>query len=244
MCIRDRCYSLRMVNFISLPAALGLMVIAAPAFSLFFQRGAFGAEDVSASARALVFLAMGLWAVSAARVLVPMFHGMQDTRTPVRVAFWTFALNLLLSVALMGPVDAGAGDNAFVRTVAALGRGVGVVSLSFAGLALANSLSATFQFAALMWLATRRLGGFAWSAYLSSLWRNLAAAAVMAGPLLLLARRMNWDTGALTAQAPGFVFLVAGGVVLYGVAARLLGSPDWPLMRNAVMRRLPARAKT
>jgi len=241
------CYSLRMVNFVSLPAALGLMVIAVPAFSLFFQRGAFGAEDVSASARALVFLAMGLWAVSAARVLVPMFHGMQDTRTPVRVAFWSFVLNLLLSVALMGPVHAGAGDNAFVLAVAALGRAIGVLSLSFAGLALANSLSATFQFAALMWLATRRLGGLEWGEYLSSLWRNLAAAAVMAGPLLLLARRMNWDTGTLTAQALGFVVLVAGGIVLYALAAKLLGSPDWPLARDmgaAVMRRLPARAKT
>ena len=240
------CYSLRMVNFISLPAALGLMVIAVPAFSLFFQRGAFGAEDVSASARALVFLAMGLWAVSAARVLVPMFHGMQDTRTPVRVAFWTFVLNLLLSVALMGPVHVNAGDNAFALAVAALGQGIGVLSLSFAGLALANSLSATFQFAALMWLVTRRLGGFEWGEYLSSLWRNLTAAAVMAGPLLLLAQRMNWDGGTLTGQALGFGVLVACGVVLYAMAARLLRSPDWPLVRSlgsAVMRRLPKRAK-
>ena len=99
-------YSLRMVNFVSLPAALGLMVIAVPAFSLLFQRGAFGATDVLASARALVFLAMGLWAVSASRVLVPLFHAMQDTKTPVRVAFWTFVLNLFLSLMLMGRVDA------------------------------------------------------------------------------------------------------------------------------------------
>ena len=240
------CYSLRMVNFISLPAALGLMVIAVPAFSLLFQRGAFEVADVLASARALVYLALGLWAVSASRVLVPMFHAMQDTRTPVRVAFWTFVLNLLLSLALMGPVNVSAGGNAFVLTVAALGQGIGVLSLSYAGLALANSLSATFQFAALMWLATRRLGGFQWREYLSSLWRNLTAAALMAGPLLLLARRLNWDTGTLAVQAIGFVALVAGGMALYAWAARLVGSPDWPVARNmgtALMRRLPTRAK-
>ena len=240
------CYSLRMVNFVSLPAALGLMVIAVPAFSLLFQRGAFDAADVSASSRALVFLAMGLWAVSGARVLVPMFHAMQDTRTPVRVAFWTFALNLLLSVALMGPVNVSAGDNAFVLTVAALGRGIGVLSLSYAGLALANSLSATFQLAALMWLVTRRLGGFQWREYLSSLWRNLMAAAVMAGPLLWMARQTNWDTGTLAMQAMGFAALVAGGVALYAMAARLLGSPDWSVARSmgaALMGRVLARAK-
>ena len=71
-------YSLRMVNFVSLPAALGLMVIAVPAFSLLFQRGAFGATDVLASARALVFLAMGLWAVPPRAFSFPCF-------TPCRI---------------------------------------------------------------------------------------------------------------------------------------------------------------
>lgn len=241
-------YSLRMVNFISLPSAFGLMVIGVPAFSLLFQRGAFAAVDVSASARALVFLALGLWAVSSSRVLVPLFHAMQDTRTPVRVAFWAFVLNLFLSLVLMGRVDAVEGDNPFVLAVAALTHGVGALSLSYAGLALANSLSATFQFGALMWLATRRLGGFPWGDYLSSLWRNLTAAAVMAGPLFLAAGRMQWGpgSGSVFTQIVGFTALVAGGVVLYSAAARLLQSPDWRATRDAgaaLMKRLPIRSR-
>ncbi len=241
-------YSLRMVNFVSLPAALGLMVIAVPTLSLLFQRGAFGTADVLASARALVFLAMGLWAVSASRVLVPLFHAMQDTRTPVRVAFWAFVLNLFLSLVLMGRVDAVEGDNPFVLAVAALSQGIGAFSLSYAGLALANSLSATFQFAALMWLATRRLRGFAWGEYLSSLWRNLAAAVVMAGPLFLVAERVQWGpgSGTLLVQVPSFMGLVAGGVAIYATAARLLRSPDWLVARNtgiALMERFPIRVR-
>lgn len=241
------CHSLRIVNFISIPASLGLMVIAVPAFSLFFQRGAFEAVDVFASARALVFLAIGLWAVSATRVLVPFFHAMQDTRTPVRVAFWTFVLNLCLSLALMGPVDVSVGENTFARLIAALAQGVGIINLSYAGLALANSVSATFQFAALMWLVTRRVGGFQWGDYLSSLWRNLVAAVVMAGPLLLLAGRMNWNAGSLFTQALGFVVLVLGGVVLYITATRLLGSPDWFMVRKTgtvLVRQFGLRTKT
>ncbi len=240
--------SLRMVNFVSLPAALGLMVIAVPALSLLFQRGAFGAADVLASARALVFLALGLWAVSASRVLVPLFHAMQDTKTPVRVAFWTFVLNLFLSLVLMGRVEAVEGDSPFVLAVAALSQGLGAFSLSYAGLALANSLSATFQFAALMWLVTRRLGGFAWREYLSSLWRNLTAAAVMAGPLFLVAGRVQWGpgSGTLPVQVLSFLGLVAGGVAVYATAARLLRSPDWPAARNlgtALTERFPVRVK-
>lgn len=241
-------YSLRMVNFVSLPAALGLMVVAVPALSLLFQRGAFGTPDVLASARALVFLAMGLWAVSASRVLVPLFHALQDTRTPVRVAFCAFVLNLFLSLVLMGRVDAVEGDNPFVLAVAALSQGIGVFGLSYAGLALANSLSAIFQFAALLWLVTRRLGGFAWSEYLSSLWRNLTAAAVMAGPLFLVAGRVQGGlgSGTLPVEILSFLGLVAGGVAAYATAARLLRSPDWPVARNAgiaLMERFPVRVR-
>ena len=108
-------------------------------------------------------------------------------------------------------------------------------------------MSATFQFAALMWLVMRRLGGFQWRDYLSSLWRNLIAAAVMAGPLLLLAGRMKWNVETLFAQALGFVALVVGGVVLYIVATRLLGSPDWFLARKmgtALVRQSVFRTKT
>ena len=241
-------YSLRMVNFVSLPSALGLMVVAVPAFSLLFLRGAFDAADVLASARALVFLALGLWAVSGSRVLVALFHAMQDTRTPVRVAFWSFALNLFLSLLLIGPVDAGQGDNPFVLAVAAVSHSVGLLSLSYVGLALANSLSATFQFTVLLWLVNRRLGGFPWKEYLSSFWRNLTAAAVMAGPLFLMAGRMQWDprTGALPMQALGFLALVAGGTALYALAVRWLRSPDWPLAREmgaALLERLPRLTK-
>ena len=227
-------YSLRMVNFISLPSAMGLMVIAAPAFSLLFQRGAFEAADVAASARALVFLALGLWAVSGSRVLVPMFHAMRDTKTPMRVAFWTFVVNLLLSVALMGPVAAAAAHNPFVVAVAALSGSIGLLRLSYAGLALANSLSATFQFAALMWLMWRRLGGFPWRDYVASLWRNLAAAALMAAPLFLIVGRIQWGghTSPLHLQIGAFAALVVGGVALYAGAAKLVRSPDWPLARK------------
>ncbi len=225
-------YALRMVNFIALPCALGLVVVAVPAFSLLFQRGAFGAADVAACARALIFLALGLWAVSATRVLVPMFHAMQDTRTPMRVAFWTFAVNFLLSLALMGRVETAGSANAFVAAVTALGGSIGVLSLSYAGLALANSLSATFQFAALFWLMARRLKGFRWGDYGSSLWRNLAAAVAMAAPLALLAGRMPWGSATLSAQVLGFLALLVGGVVLYATATWLLRSPDWPLARK------------
>ena len=164
------------------------------------------------------------------------------------MAFWTFVLNLFLSLVLMGRVDAVEGDNPFVLAVAFLSQGVGALSLSYAGLALANSLSATFQFAALMWLATRRLGGFAWREYISSLWRNLTAAAVMAGPLFLVAGRTQWDlgSGTLLVQVLSFLGLVAGGVALYTIAVRLLGSPDWPVARNvgiALMERFPVRVR-
>ncbi|MEK7210316.1 MAG: murein biosynthesis integral membrane protein MurJ, partial [Candidatus Binatota bacterium] len=57
-------YSLRLVNFFSLPATLGLMIVSVPIFSLLFQRGAFDANATLGTAQALIYFSFGLWGFS------------------------------------------------------------------------------------------------------------------------------------------------------------------------------------
>jgi len=45
-------YSLRLMNFVTLPAALGLMVVSVPVFALLFQRGAFDSGTTAQAAQA------------------------------------------------------------------------------------------------------------------------------------------------------------------------------------------------
>ena len=236
-------HSLRMVNFVAFPASLGLMVIAVPVFSLLFQRGAFDAHDVFASARALVFLSVGLWAISMSRVLVPLFYALKDTKTPVWTAFFTFLLNLVLSVVLMGPIDASAGTGGFVESIAVVSQKLGVVSLSYAGLALANSLSAMFQVVVLICLAASRIGGFPWRQFLPSFWTSGVCALLMAAPLWFLSRQLDWTGAGRSILLDGTVFLLLLiiGPLSYLLWSKVLASPDWPLVQGigaALVRRL------
>ncbi|MBV5324270.1 MAG: murein biosynthesis integral membrane protein MurJ, partial [Rhodospirillaceae bacterium] len=85
----------------TLPAAVALMVIAAPVIRVLFERGSFGPTETAATAAALVAFAIGLPAYVLVKVLTPAFFAREDTATPVRVAGATMALNVVLNLALV-----------------------------------------------------------------------------------------------------------------------------------------------
>jgi putative peptidoglycan lipid II flippase len=92
-------HSLRTLLVVMAPMAVGLIVLAEPIVALIYQRGAFNAQSVCWTARAVMAYAPGLFAFSAAKTVVPIFYAFKDLKTPVYVASWcivgNFALNLL-----------------------------------------------------------------------------------------------------------------------------------------------------
>ncbi|OGX29287.1 MAG: murein biosynthesis integral membrane protein MurJ [Omnitrophica WOR_2 bacterium RIFCSPHIGHO2_02_FULL_67_20] len=95
---------LRMVGFVIVPAAAGLIALAFPIVSTLFEHGAFDHRSTIMTAQALGCYALGLLAYSASKVLTGAFYALQDTRTPVRLAAEALAVNVLLSLALMWPL--------------------------------------------------------------------------------------------------------------------------------------------
>jgi putative peptidoglycan lipid II flippase len=81
------------------PMALGLCALAAPTVSLIYERGAFNADSVLWTARAVAAYAPGLLVFSAAKTVIPIFYAQKDVKTPVTVASWcilgNFTCNLL-----------------------------------------------------------------------------------------------------------------------------------------------------
>ena len=94
-------YSINLGLLIMIPAMAGLIVLRKPIVALLFERGAFGPEATLMTACAVLYYAVGLWAVSTVRVLVAAFYALQDTRTPVACAGVSIAANLILGVLLM-----------------------------------------------------------------------------------------------------------------------------------------------
>jgi putative peptidoglycan lipid II flippase len=91
-------FSLRIVSFITIPAAVGLVILREPIVQVLFQHGRFVAESTRLTARALLYYSMGLPAFAAVKLIVPAFYSTQDMRTPVRVAVLAMLANILLNV--------------------------------------------------------------------------------------------------------------------------------------------------
>ena len=97
-------WALRWVLLIGMPATIGLILLAGPLLSTFFQHGAFTADDVIMTSRSLMAYASGLLAFMAVKVLAPGFYARQDTRTPVRIGIVAVFTNVVLNLLLAGPL--------------------------------------------------------------------------------------------------------------------------------------------
>ncbi len=87
-----------MAGLVTLPAAMGLYVLASPIVSLLFERGAFTAADTYQTARVLQAFCFGLPAFVFIKALQPSFFARQDTRAPLVDGAIGVAVNIALSL--------------------------------------------------------------------------------------------------------------------------------------------------
>lgn len=123
-------WALVFVFFITLPAAIGLIILAEPLLTTFFQYNEFTANDVNMAAKSLSAYAIGLPAFVLIKVLGNGFFSRQDTKTPVYIGGVSVIINLVLNLLLIG-------------------------AFAHVGLALATSFSAIIQ-AFLLFLILRK----------------------------------------------------------------------------------------
>src|SRR5690606_25873851 len=97
-------WGLRLTLLLTLPAALGLALLAVPLVSTLFNYGAFSATDVMQTRSALVAYSIGLTGLILVKVLAPGFYARQDIRTPVKIALITLAATQLMNLAFIVPL--------------------------------------------------------------------------------------------------------------------------------------------
>ena len=91
-------FSVRIVSFIAIPAAVGLILLRQPIVQVLFQHGAFVEESTVLTARALLYYSLGLPAFAVIKLITPMYYSTHDTMTPARIGAWSLALNLALNL--------------------------------------------------------------------------------------------------------------------------------------------------
>jgi len=85
----------------AIPASVAMLTIPDVILSILFERGAFNAGTTAAAAAALQALGAGVPAYILVKVLAPGFFAREDTKTPVKIAMVSVALNITLNLILM-----------------------------------------------------------------------------------------------------------------------------------------------
>jgi putative peptidoglycan lipid II flippase len=196
---------------LTVPASIGIALLAEPITSTLFERGAFTPSDREAVAAALFTFSFALPAYVLNKALTPGFFGRQDTSTPVKVAAAAFVVNLIASLAL-------------------------IQVYGHVGIAMASTISAWFNAGVLFFLLHRR-GHIKPDARLKKRVPRLLVAAAVMGAAVWGALRLAFDIAgpvfgpprapagpeimriyvlAAVIAAGGLVFLA--GIFLFGVA--------------------------
>jgi putative peptidoglycan lipid II flippase len=211
-------YALRLSLFVALPATVLLVLLAEPTAAVLFGRGDFDHRHVVETGRSLAWQAAGVWAVSAVRIVVPMFYAYNDTRTPVFCSAVNLVVFVGVALALMGP-------------------------LAHVGLAVAITAANVAQLGALLVLLRRRSGLLGLRAVAASVARTSLACAAMAAVAAPIASLGRWERGGndLVNVAALAGALVAAGAVFAG-AAKLLRAPELSDVVGALARRVRPRA--
>ena len=98
---RTLIFAVRIVAYITIPAALGLMILREPIIRMLFQHGQFVAESTRLTARPLLYYAAGLPALACVKLIVPAFYSARDTKTPVIIGIISFFLNIGFNLAFL-----------------------------------------------------------------------------------------------------------------------------------------------
>lgn len=96
-------WGLRLCFLLTLPAALGLAILAIPLISTLFMHGAFTAHDVQETSHALIAYSVGLSGLILVKVLAPGFYARQNLKTPVKIAVMALVATQLMNLAFIGP---------------------------------------------------------------------------------------------------------------------------------------------
>jgi putative peptidoglycan lipid II flippase len=192
-------WGLRLTLLLAAPAAVALALLAVPLVATLFHYGAFGAEDVLATRRAVIAYSVGLIGLVMVKVLAPGFYARQDIRTPVKMALATLVLTQLMNFAFIWP-------------------------LQHAGLALAIGLGACFN-AALLLRGLRRRDIYVprpgWPVFLLKL--GIAIYAMCVVLWLVAGADASWLLMGAAARAWNLVRVVVLGAASYFATLWLLG---------------------
>lgn len=202
--------SLTMVFALTVPATAGLIILSQPIIRLIYQHGAFTAGDTLATADTLCLYAIGLFAYSANKVLVPAFYALDKTKYPVIASF----LAILTNIAIISYT---------------------IDTYQHRAIALSTSCTMLINFVFLMIVLYKNLHGYSLT-YLGKGCLKIGAATLALSALLLLTRSLlaGWLTGSISQQVVALFLIIFCAAALYTAILDRLGLAELNILTEKV----------
>ena len=207
-------YGVNLILLITIPATVGLIVLAKPIVEVAFQRGEFDATATIMTSQALIFYSIGLVAMALRLLITRVYYSLQDTKTPMINGAISVGLNIILNLIL-------------------------VKFMVHAGLALATSTATTIATILMFYGLKKKIGSLGTLSYikcglkagLASLIMGVVAYVVYHGLYGILGASKLYNLISL---------LVAVGlaVIVYGVLCYLFGIEEVRDIVDKVMSRI------
>ena len=191
----------RLTLAITLPAAIGLALLANLILSVLFQWGEFGQGDVQIAAEVLLVSCFALPFYALATFLVKAFHSQKEMRVPLNAAIFSFIINLSLSLILME-------------------------YLGMYGLAWANVISAFAQF---VYLAMKlKLFGLKTLLFHSDFaFRGIVISSLVMFCILWLFNQMGDFNFGKWNNVTGLLIIIPLGIITYTLTLASMGFPEF-----------------
>jgi len=190
--------SIRLAFLLTIPSAVGLIVLRRPIIALIYERGHFEPGDTAHTAAALGFFAVGLTGYAAIKILAPAFYTLGDSRTPMMISLLSMATNFAMNWALVGVMQE-------------------------RGLALSTSTVALANCGLLYVIMRKRISGIEDRRTAGAVAKILVASAVMGAACWTVSAALSRALGDnFAARLTNVLVSVAIGAVLFYVLASLL----------------------
>jgi putative peptidoglycan lipid II flippase len=209
-------WALRLAIIITVPAAVGLMILASPILITLFQYDAFKPDDVRMSTYSLIAYSAGLPAFIAVKVLAPGYYARQDTSTPVKIAIAAMVTNMFLNLIFVGLLLFKDFEG------------------PHAGLALASSAAAYLN-AILLFRGLRKREVYTPERGWIRLWIAVILASTTMGALLVFMTHdlQSWLEAPALLRVKNLSLSIAFGVIIYVFTCMVTGLKTHDLVRGA-----------
>lgn len=186
-------YGVNFILMITVPAAVGLAVLAKPIVEVAFERGVFDSTATVMTSQALMAYSIGLVGMALQLLLNRVYYSLQDTKTPMLIGGIAVGIDIVLNIIL-------------------------VKFMAHIGLALSTSIGAIAASVMLLYGVKKKIGSLGIKGYIVTFTKTGLASAVMGAAVYLIYHGLY---GMLeVSKLYNLISLLAAvgsGVIIYGI---------------------------